>query len=83
MRPRTDLVVENADGELIVLDKDGGEVHQLNQSATLIWGALADGMEIGEIARLLTDAFDVEQEMAISDVQTTIQRFSELGLLKE
>jgi hypothetical protein len=82
MKVRSDLVVENAEGELIVLDKDGGKVHQLNQSAALIWSSLGEGLGADEIAKLLTDAFEVEHERAISDVQAAVAQFTELGLLE-
>jgi len=83
MKPRTDLATENADGELIVLDKDGGQVHQLNQTAALIWGGLKAGLGIDQIAVQLADAFDIEHETAISDVQSAVAQFAELGLLDD
>lgn len=82
MKPRTDLVAENADGELIVLDKDGGEVHQLNQSAAMIWSSLGEGMSSNEIAELLTDTFDIEHERAVVDVKAAVEQFIKLGLLE-
>jgi hypothetical protein len=81
VKPRPDLVVENADGELIVLDKDAGKVHQLNQSAALVWHGLSEGLAIDEIAVKLTDAFDVDQKNAVSDVRASIEQLSGLGLL--
>ena len=81
MKPRTDLAVEDADGELIVLDKDAGKVHQLNRSAALVWQGLSEGLATDEIAVKLTNAFDVEHENAVSDVQTSITELRELGLL--
>ena len=83
MKLRNDVVVENADGELIVLDKDGGKVHQLNQSAALIWSGLSEGLGTDEIAVKLTSAFDVEQDRADSDVRAAIAQFAELGLLED
>ena len=83
MKPRTDLAIENSDGELIVLDKDGGEVHQLNEAASLIWNGLSEGLGTDEIAVKLTSAFDVEHETAMSDVQATVAQFVELGLLED
>ena len=83
MKPRTDLAIENVDGQLIVLDKDGGEVHQLNQAAALIWQGLSEGLATDEIAARLTGAFEVAQERAISDVQTTVAQFTDLGLLED
>lgn len=81
MKPRSDLVVENADGELIVLDKDGGQVHQFNESAALIWNGLNEGLETEQISEKLASLFEVEHERALSDVLTTIEQFAELGLL--
>ena len=83
MQLRPDLTIEESDGELIVLDKDGGEVHQLNQSAALIWQGLSEGLGTDEIAVLLTNAFDVDRKSAISDVKTTITQFCELKLLTD
>ena len=83
LKPRPDLAVEESDGELIVLDKDGGEVHQLNQSAALIWQGLSEGLGTDEIAVLLTNAFDVDQKSAISDIETTITQLCELKLLTD
>ena len=83
MKQRPDLVVEESDEELIVLDKDGKRVHQLNQTAALIWKGLTEGLGTDEIATSLTDAFDVQLENAISDVRTAITQFRELGLLAD
>ena len=82
MKPRIDLAVEHVDDELIVLDKDGGNVHQLNQTATLVWKGLSEGLGIDQIAAELTRAFEVERETAISDVQSAILQFTDLGLLE-
>ena len=81
MKPRSDLTIEESDGELIVLDKDGGEVHQLNQSAALVWHGLIEGLGTDEIAELLTSAFDVDQKNAITDVKTTITQLRDMDHL--
>ena len=81
VKPRPDLAVENSDGELIVLDKDAGKVHQLSQSAALVWDGLSEGLAIDEIAARITDAYDVGHDNAVSDVQATIKQLRELGLL--
>lgn len=83
MKPRANLIVEESDGELIVLDQDGEEVHQLNQTAALIWYGLSHELPMEEIAGTLTEAFDVKQEVALSDVRTTIDQLRELGLLED
>ena len=83
MKPRPDLATENVDGELIVLDRAAGKVHQLNSSASFVWSCLSDGHAIDEIAIMLSDAFDVEPETALSDVQAALAQFEELALVVE
>jgi hypothetical protein len=83
MKPRPDLAIENADGELIILDKAAGKVHQLNSSASFVWDCLSDGLAIDEIALMLSEAFDVEPESALSDVQAALAQFEGLALVVE
>jgi hypothetical protein len=83
MKPRPDLAIENADGELIVLDKAAGKVHQLNSSAAFVWNCLSDGLAIDEIALMLSEAFDVGPEAALSDVQSAVAQFEGLSLVVE
>lgn len=83
MKPRPDLTFEESDGELVVLDKDGGTVHQLNRSAALIWRGLSEGLDTDDIAEMLAGAFDIDEKTAIADVKTTIAQLSELRLLSD
>jgi PqqD family protein of HPr-rel-A system len=83
MKPRTDVAIEDTDGELIVLDKDAGKVHQLNKSASLVWRGLSDGLATDDIAATLADAFEIEHESAITDVRAAVTQLRELGLLVE
>jgi hypothetical protein len=83
MKPRPDLAIENADGELIVLDKAAGKVHQFNSSASFVWDCLSDGLAIDEIALMLSEAFDLEPETALSDVQAALAQFEGLALVVE
>ena len=83
MKPRPDLATENVDGELIILDKAAGKVHQLNSSASFVWNCLSDGLAVDEIALMFSEAFDVEPETALSDVQAALAQFEGLALVVE
>lgn len=83
MKPRPDLAIENVDGELIVLDKAAGKVHQLNSSASFVWDGLSNGLAVDEIALMLSEAFDVEPEAALSDVEAALAEFAGLALVVE
>jgi len=81
MKPRTDLAIEIADGEFIILDKSAGKVHQLNASASFVWHCLGDGLDTEEIARELSAAFGIEAETARLDVQAAVAQFHSLALM--
>lgn len=83
MKLRPDLAIEYADGELIVLDKAAGKVHQLNSSASFVWNCLSDGLGVDEIALMLSEALDVEPETARSDVRAVLAQFEGLALIVE
>ena len=83
MKPRPDLATEIVDGELIVLDKTAGKVHQLNLTASFVWNCLGDGIAIEEIASMLSEDCDIEPETALSDVHTVLAQFRGLALVVE
>ena len=83
MKPRPDLAIEIADGELIILDKAAGQVHQLNPSASFVWQCLSDGLGAEEIALQLSEAFGIEREIALVDVQAVVAEFEALALIDE
>jgi hypothetical protein len=83
LKQRPDLAIEDADGELIILDKTAGKVHQLNLTASFVWNCMSEGLAIDEIARKLAEAFDIEQESALSDVRAAIVSFKDLALVIE
>lgn len=68
---------------MVVLDKEAGEVHQLNASASLVWNCLAEGLTGDETALRLSKSFDVELGLARSDVEKIIAQFESLELLVE
>ena len=83
MKPRPDLAIKNTDGELIVLHKAAGRVHQLNSSASFVWSCLSDGLDIDEIAQMLSEAFDIEPQTALADVKDVLAQFEGLALVVE
>lgn len=83
MKPRSDLAVENADGELIVLDKVAGKVHQLNASASFVWNCLDNGVAVRDIAQMLSEECKVERQTALEDVEKIIAQLKDLALIIE
>ena len=67
------------DGEIIILDRAAGRVHQLNRTASYIWN-VCEGLSASEIATEMAARFDVIPDMVLNDVQTTLSDFRRFGL---
>lgn len=82
-RRRPDVRIEEVAGETLVLDDEGGQVHQLNPSASFIWKRCDGTTSAKQIIELLVEAFDVERNIAHRDVLDTLDRLCEVNLLCE
>ena len=84
LKPRTDLALEIADGELIVLDKAAGRVHQFNVTATLVHGTACS--RAFPSTKLHTDCLALltsTSSTALADVRAVGAEFERLELLVE
>jgi hypothetical protein len=79
---RPDLVVEAVDDELIILDKERGQIHQLNATASIIWRAISAGKEKRAIALSLVNRFEVPMEIALSDIEIVVRQMESADLLE-
>ena len=78
---KTDLSVRNVEGELIILDRQKGLIHQLNRTAGYIWEQCDGHSTVIGIAHQLAEEFDVSFETAEADVRRFIEQLQELDLL--
>jgi PqqD family protein of HPr-rel-A system len=81
-KKRDDVSARVIAGETVVLDRDGGRVHQLNATASYVWERCDGSASPTEIARDLSEQYDVEPDQAASDVAILVGQFRELGLLE-
>jgi len=82
VRPRSDLTIEEIDGDLVVLDSNGEQIHQFNAPARIIWARLASGDTQTQIADTLIRKFNATREVIEADVEKMISQFDKLGLLE-
>ena len=67
---RTDLIVEELDGEAVIYDEETTELHHLNPTATIVFG-LCDGTStVGEMSAEIAAAFGVPIEQVEPQVRT-------------
>ena len=82
MRAREEsLSVQSVDQELLILDQVSGMIHQLNQTATLIWRKCREGLSSQEMAHLLAENYEIGEDVATKDVTETLERLRALNLI--
>jgi PqqD family protein of HPr-rel-A system len=78
---RTEFEERVVEGEMVVMDKESEQIHQLNQTASFIWQRCDGEHDRQQIAEELAEAFDVDAETARQDVADTLEKLEEIGLL--
>lgn len=79
---RLDLTIRKLDGEMVILDRQAGRVHQLNRTASLIWEACDGNATPAELAEVVARTFDVDLNTAADDVAAAVVQLLNLSLLK-
>jgi len=81
---RTEAIfVRELGPEVLLLDTESDQIHQLNQTASFIWGRLVDPTSAEEIAAMVAREFDVEEQVALQEVVQTLDKFQALRLIVE
>ena len=77
---RSDLLYRNIDGETVILSREGGVLHRLNQTAAFIWDCCDGTVHVDEIVRRVAATYDVDAETCRKDVSETVRQFQSLNL---
>ncbi len=78
---RANLRTQQIDGELVILDKDNGQIHQLNSVAGFIWQQMEAGLGADAIVKKLTQSYEIDAASAKTDLDKVLQQFKDLKLL--
>jgi hypothetical protein len=74
------LAWREVDGEMIIISPDG-QVHELNETATLVWKNAAGDKGLEEIAGEMAAEYDVTLEQARTDLAELLVSLEEKQLL--
>jgi len=84
LRKRLDAVmVREVDPELLLLDTESDQIHQLNQTASFIWRRCEEVGSVEELAALVAAEFDVGQDAILKDVIEMLDKLRALNLVVE
>ena len=75
------MVVREVDRELLILDVASNRIHQLNETASIVWRMCREGAAPQVIASVLAADFAVDESQALADVHTMLDSLESLNLL--
>jgi hypothetical protein len=74
--PHPDVVFTDLDGlEGVLVDLNTRKYYQLNETASFVWRGIEQKMSPENIAKEMTERYDVSAEHAASSVRTILRRF--------
>src|SRR5690242_1673573 len=79
---RSDVRSHLIEGETVVLDRQAGLIHQLNDTASYVWERCDGQSTVSDIAHQLAQAFDVDLTVATRDVRAMVAQLEALHLLE-
>ena len=82
MRLRSDILVRRSGGATQLFDRRGGGVFALNAVGALVVEALGRGESRAEIARALSERFDVTALVANTDLAGFLENLEKHGLVE-
>jgi hypothetical protein len=80
-RRNPQLAWREIDGEIVIISPEDSQVHELNETAALVWMRADGAQSVEEIAADIAAEFDVSCEAARKDVAELIAQLEEKQLL--
>jgi hypothetical protein len=75
------LAWREIDGEIVIISPEDSQVHELNETASLVWKRADGAQTVEEIAAGMAAEYDVTCELARRDVAELIAQLAEKQLL--
>jgi hypothetical protein len=75
--------VHHVEDELIIFDDRSKQLARMNQTAAKIWQLHEENLFVDEIAQHLSEFYNVEKEVIISDVINALNEWQAMGLIGE
>ena len=75
------LAWREIDGEAVIISPEDSHVHELNETASLIWKRADGRHNVDEIAAAVSEEYEVSVTVATTDVRELISTLEQKGLL--
>lgn len=86
MKIKNGFTIREAAGSYVVMNL-GGEMNfngmiTLNETGALIWKSIEEGLDEAQIAKKITDEYDIGFEKALTDVKSFIAKMREADVIE-
>lgn len=78
-RKNPDVSWQIVEGQAVLIHNKLGEIQVLNDTGSIIWQNLEEGVE--KITEILTSQFDVSEETARKDIESFLNELKEEGAI--
>jgi hypothetical protein len=79
----SDLIAHEVNGEVLLLDSESQQLHQLNPTASFIWHSCDSVDSPEEMAALLVQEFGIDETTAMNDVLDLLSKLRALRLAED
>lgn len=69
------LAWREIDEETVIISPSESVMHELNDTGSLIWKNIDGRRSSAELAELLTQSYEVSQDVALADTEALLQQF--------
>ena len=76
------FIATMVDGEVLIVDLDGGELFSLTGTARSVWEAIDGKRDEGEIAQLMADCHEGDPDQIAADVAALVRDFENAALVE-
>ncbi|MGE5953151.1 MAG: PqqD family protein [Qipengyuania vulgaris] len=77
------FIATEVDGELLIVDLEGGELFSLTGTAKAVWDAIDDKRDVAAIAAVLAERYQGAEEAIASDVNALLADFGDAALVEQ
>ena len=83
MKPAPQVLTQEVEGEMVLLDLEGGQYYVLDDVGTRMWRLLEEHGDVDAIVRTMLDEFDVDEARLRADVDALVAKLGAAGLVAE
>lgn len=82
VEPRPHVHAREFDGEMVILDAEGGEYYALDELGARVWKRMEQGCTFGEVANEVHADYDVEITVLLNDLLSLGNEWIRRGLVQ-